>query len=190
MTFIEMIRTYKKITDFFNPLESGSIASVLGDVELGAAKRAFEMMPIVNNKREQSVICSGHLNSSYEGYRTFVKSRTAANYCSVTQTMLVDAAKVKARFVCCLNAICYAYRSELPGCRQYMDLAQEELITDLSGPSQAVVGLWYFSTLIINPIPIVEGVVGFVSDAYPDTEKYKIELHDLTKLNDLLFPNV
>jgi hypothetical protein len=70
-----------------------------------------------------------------------------------------------------------------------MDLAQEELITGLSGSSQVVVGLWYFSTLIINPIPIVEGVVGVVSGALPDTGKYKIEIDDLTKLNDLLFTN-
>lgn len=188
MKFPDMVRSYQKITDFFSPIESGGMALVLGDVELDAAKRAFELMPLVDNKREQSVICSGHLNSSYEGYRTFVKSRTAAHYCSVTQTMLVEAAKVKARFACCLNAVCYAYRGEMRGCRQYMAQAGQELKTDLGGLSQAVVGLWYASMAVCNPIPIVEGVVGGVTGAHPNTDAYELKPDDLIKLNRLLFP--
>lgn len=185
--FVEMVRGASTASRLFALLETGQIANTIGDVELSAAKDAFARIATAKDKRGQVQICVGHLNSAYSAFISIIDNAGFLDRTSVSRGLTLVSAQIKACFVLCLRAICFAYLGERDHCEQDLRSARE-----LHGKEVVGTGftLWTMSAIFFNPVAWADigytAVRGFTNPNNDDD--FKIDSDLIDELERKLFP--
>lgn len=138
---IELFRAAKSIRDLANLIDGGNISSSLGDVEMAAARTAFDAVSRTVDKRAQVWTCIGHLSSAQHAFEHFIRNRPPGNV-TITRSSRESDANVKRRFILVLKAVCYKYLDESVLCHEALNLAQKEVTSDLN-IAEGILGFGY-----------------------------------------------
>ncbi len=142
---IQLFAHAKSAVHLFEMIEGDKLSSSLGDIEMRAARTAFQEVPRALDKRGQVWTCIGHLNSAQAAYETFILSRTPGNVTG-TRSTADDIAGTKRKYVLAVKAICYKYLGEENLCSEALTLAKADFKKSFwsdgaLGATYAVVGL-------------------------------------------------
>jgi hypothetical protein len=145
---IALLNAAKTTHELFAMIDGGDFASSLGDIEMSAARSAFEAVPRAADKRGQVWECIGHLSSAQHAYEQFILSRPLGNV-TATRSHRNDDANAKRRFMLIMKAVCYKYLGEQTLCEDTLRLSTETVEKNFSGFEW---GLWSIQILLFVPL--------------------------------------
>ena len=159
-----LLASVKGLQSLLKFIDSGDVATTLGDIEMAAARDAFNAVPRANDKLAQIRECITHLSSAQHAYEQFICSRPVG-VMTLTRANRESDANVKRRFVLVLKAICYKYVGEERLCRETLGLAKQEVETVRHqgiAKAEGLVGLaWILASAVTGGIFVELGYMAF-----------------------------
>jgi hypothetical protein len=174
---IGLLKATKTIHELIQMIDGGDFASSLGDIEMSAARSAFEAVPRAVDKRGQVWECVGHLSSAQHAYEQFILSRPQGNL-TITRFTREQDASVKRRFALVLKAACYKYLNEQSLCDDALTLSKDTPSKDATALDKAA-GLAYILSICAAPPIIFAEIIYMRAQGY-GIAKEKYEIDDTT----------
>lgn len=168
------LASIKGLHSLFKFVDSGDVALTLGDIEMAAARDAFNAVPRAIDKNAQIRECITHLTSAQNAYEQYIYKRPIG-IMTVTRANRESDANVKRRFVLVLKAICYKYLNEELLCKEMLGLAKKEITAvrhEGIAKAEALAGItWVLAGAVTGGIIVELGYmaargIGHAKDAY------------------------
>jgi len=149
-TWLEATETAKQL---YGLLEAGSFATVLAEIESHAAAEAFSRIATAFDKRGQTYVCIGHVDTVISACRYSIHNMSfldktlmtrRADFFFIRQTLILHL---------CLRSVCYAYVGEQQMCNDDLndaiDVNYGRKMKEGEGLS---VKAWDLSASFMNPL--------------------------------------
>lgn len=142
-----LLKSAKTAKAIFNLLESGSVASVFLGIEFQAVREAFLRIGSAVDKKGQTQICIGHLDSSYHACEYLIRNAGFLDRLLFSRAFPLDQVRQKARFLLCVRAVCHAFIGERDHCANDLLIAESYRSED-----NPLITAWVLSGVLINPL--------------------------------------